>query len=96
MSEMSDLLRAQDDLYEMLGMTVNDRRLQRSRSVIGIQGEAGQVASPSYSFYDPSLLAPPNTGRRASLPSSAFQPDSFDSMAADLGILLTSHRPGWF
>jgi archaellum component FlaC len=85
-SETRAMLRAQDDLYEMLGIVSNDTRSRRSRSVIGIPGEPEQVVSPSYSYYDP----PPSTGRRLSLPGSPTQPDTFQAMAADLSIILTS------
>ncbi|KAF5384185.1 hypothetical protein D9615_003240 [Tricholomella constricta] len=93
-SETRAMVRAQEELYEMLGIQPNDRS-RRPRSVIGLPGESElsqQAASPSYSHYD----VPPNTGRRASLPGSAAPPsDPYNTFTADVSIILTSDRAGW-
>ncbi|KAG5641553.1 hypothetical protein DXG03_004788 [Asterophora parasitica] len=91
-SETRAMVRAQDELYEMLGIHPNERA-RRSRSVIGVPGESEfsqHLASPSYSD------VPPNTGRRASLPGSApVTPGPFNALTADVSIILTSDRAGW-
>lgn len=85
------MVRAQEELYDMLGISVNDHRARRSRSVIGIPGESEpQVGSPSYSYYE----VPPNTGRRASLPGSVASTDAYDALEG-VSIILTSDRAGW-
>ncbi|KAG6839663.1 hypothetical protein C0991_000408 [Blastosporella zonata] len=90
-SDTRAMVRAQDELYDMLGIPVNDRA-RRSRSVIGLPGDAEPVASPSYSYYE----APPNTGRRASLPppSAALPPDPY-ALSANSSIIWASDRAGW-
>ncbi|KAF8062323.1 hypothetical protein FPV67DRAFT_1421617 [Lyophyllum atratum] len=94
-SETRALDRAQDELYDMLGIPVNDHRSRRSHSVIGLPGDselAYQVISPSYIHYD----VPPNTGRRASLPeTAALPPDPYNALTADVNIILNSDRAGW-
>ncbi|KAG6857523.1 hypothetical protein H0H87_002148 [Tephrocybe sp. NHM501043] len=88
-SETRALVRAQDELYDMLGIPVTERS-RRSRSVIGLPGDSEPAASPSYSHYD----APPNTGRRASLPPSAPLPPDPYALSASASIW-TSDRAGW-
>ncbi|KAG6811623.1 hypothetical protein H0H92_006587 [Tricholoma furcatifolium] len=92
-SETRAMVRAQEELYEMLGIPTNDRA-RRSRSVIGLPGDSEpQVVSPSHINYD----APPHTGRRASLPPSARlqPPDPYYALTANASIIWTSDRSGW-
>ncbi|KAG6835658.1 hypothetical protein H0H93_016058 [Arthromyces matolae] len=87
-SDTRAMVRAQEELYDMLGIPMNERS-RRSRSVI-LPGDSEPqlVASPSYiSYFEP----PPNTGRRASLPPSAPLPPDPLSLAN----VWTSDRSGW-
>lgn len=91
-SETRAMVRAQEELYDMLGIPKNDRRSRRSRSVIGLPGESElsqQAASPL------GYEVPPNTGRRASLPESAALPPDPYALTADVSIILNSDRAGW-
>ncbi|GLB39915.1 hypothetical protein LshimejAT787_0704250 [Lyophyllum shimeji] len=95
-SETRAMVRAQEELYEMLGIPMNDHRSRRTRSVLGVPGESDlsqQVASPmGYPQYE----VPPNTGRRASLPgSAALPPDPYNAWTADVSLILNSDRSGW-
>lgn len=88
------MVRAQEELYDMLGITINDHRSRRSRSVIGLPSDSGHTEHPvspaSRSHHD--VL---NTGRRASLPGSPTrQQDQRDALAANVSIMLTD-REGW-
>lgn len=85
------MVRAQEELYDLLGISANENRSRRTRSVIGLPGGVEQEASPSYSYYNDM----PNSGRRASLPGSAVQSDVYDDMAIELNRFLNSGRPGW-
>jgi len=88
-SGMRALARAQEDLYEMLGISVDEARLRRPRS-------AGY--RPDQLLFVPSALnshsEAPSSGRRASLPGSA-QPAVRNSLTADVSIMLSAGREGW-
>lgn len=96
-SETKAMIRAQQDLYEMLGMPVGSHtHVRRSRSVIGIRSEWKQPASPhsqSHTHSENHHLQP--TSGRLSLPTSPTQPDAFAALARDIGVLLTSERSRW-
>jgi len=86
------LARAQEELCDLLGITLDDTRPRRSRSV-----------GPGQSLQVPSSINPqsetPNSGRRnserrASLLGSA-QPDVYNALTADVSIMLTADRSGW-
>lgn len=85
------MVRAQEELYDMLGITINDHRSRRSRSVIGLPSDSGHThpESPACRSHHDVL----NMGRRASLPGSPQQ-DQRDALAANVSIMLTG-REGW-
>ncbi|KAG6889390.1 hypothetical protein C0992_005474, partial [Termitomyces sp. T32_za158] len=89
-SDAGALQRAQDELYDMLGIPHTDR-VRRSHSLADIRDSENQqqVTLPSF----PTCDAPPNTGRRASLPPSA-SPTS--DPYPNTSIMWASERAGWF
>lgn len=89
-SDTRALARAQEDLYDMLGITIDDNLPRRPRS-LGSQ--------PEQFLQFPVSANPQSEGsssRRASLPGSA-QPDLYNSLTADVSIMLTrtADRAGW-
>ncbi|KXN89781.1 hypothetical protein AN958_05321 [Leucoagaricus sp. SymC.cos] len=74
-TELRAMIRAQDELYQMLGMSLRgDRRLRRSHSIIGLPGNP--EAQPHPSTMSTSFLQP-----AAPIPRTSRTPktDSFDS-----------------
>jgi hypothetical protein len=87
-TETRALARAQDDLYDLLGITIDESRPRRPRS-------AG--SRPEQLLLIPSInpqSEAPSSGRRASLPGTP-QPDVYNSLTADVSIMLTADRAGW-
>lgn len=87
---MAALKRAQDELYDMLGIPLT-HRVRRSRSLIDVRDSESHQQVPSFANYD----APPNTGLRASLPPSASPPPDSYPLTANASVMWTSDRAGW-
>lgn len=86
-SETRAMVRAQEELYDMLGIS-NDKRVRRSRSVIGIdQLESSPVT----------LSSAVSSARPISLPGNSMLPDAYNAMTADVSIILSqaADRGGW-
>jgi len=83
-------VRAQEELYELLGISLDDGRSRRPRSVGGGPEQPLNLQVPSSIIYSEAS----NSGRRASLPGSA-QPDVYNALAADVSIMLTADRAEW-
>ncbi|KAF9463278.1 hypothetical protein BDZ94DRAFT_1218569 [Collybia nuda] len=93
-SETRALVRAQEELYEMLGIGLNELRPRRSRSVTGLPGNPGHTQHPNSPTSHPHDVL--NTGRRASLPGSPLpQPSHYNTLTANVSIMLTADREGW-
>jgi hypothetical protein len=89
------MVRAQDELYDMLGISVNDHRSRRSRSVIGLPSEYDHIQHPNSPIPNTHTDVP-NINRRASLPGTpAPQPDTYQALTANVSIMLTTDREGW-
>jgi hypothetical protein len=90
-SETRALARAQEELCDLLGITVDDIP-RRSRSVG--PGQSLRVPSSMYSQSDIPNSGQHNSERRASLPGSA-QPNVYSALTADVSIMLTADRAEW-
>jgi hypothetical protein len=86
------LARAQEELCDLLGITLDDTRPRRSRSVG--PGQSLQVPSSINSQSEAPNSGRRNSERRASLLGSA-QPDVYSALTADVSIMLTADRSGW-
>ncbi|KAF8219638.1 hypothetical protein L208DRAFT_823633 [Tricholoma matsutake] len=87
-TETRALVRAQEDLYELLGITMDDTHPRRPRSVGAMPEQTLQIPSSMNSQADLPISA-----RRASLPGS-IQPDVYNPLT-NVSIMLTADRAGW-
>lgn len=70
-TEVRAMIRAQDELYRMLGISLGDRRMRRSHSIIGLPGNPETQLHPSSTSMN--FLHPPTAVARVS------RTDSLDS-----------------
>ncbi|KAJ3555324.1 hypothetical protein NP233_g12237 [Leucocoprinus birnbaumii] len=75
-TEVRAMMRAQDELYRMLGISLGDRRMRRSHSIIGLPGNPETQPHPSTTSMN--FLQPP-TAAGAAAATRISRADSLDS-----------------
>lgn len=73
------MVRAEEELYSMLGLSVPDSGVKRSRSLVGL---------PSAGLSPPPLATRPALQRRSSLPGEATLIEAQNAMVADVSQII--------
>jgi hypothetical protein len=77
------LVQAQDDLYNMLGITFTEREFRRSRSATDLLGDYEIAASARP--HSPRSRPPGSAGRRSSFPGEPALAEAHNTLNVDVG-----------
>ncbi|KAF9011839.1 hypothetical protein BDQ17DRAFT_1420247 [Cyathus striatus] len=89
-SEMKALAEVQEELYRMLGLSVPDTRLRRSRSVLGLSSPPISAAMASSPFGGSTSHDALGISRRLSMPGSSTFAEAHSAMMADRDAMLAT------